>query len=427
MNTRPLSITLALVALGFAAGAHAQTTTRYSVLFQGKPAGAQTTVTDDNRVTVDYSYRNNGRGPDVKEEYSWTRDGALKSFRLTGKSTVGSAINESYVRDGDKATWTSTADKGEITAKGSTFYLPASESSVESLAALVRTTVKAGGRIDAVPGGEIAVRKLESIDVARGDDKRKVALFALTGVGLQPSFVWLDDDTTEALFGFVDTGFAESATVLQGWETVAPTLRQRQLAAEGDMLAAFAQKHRHPLAGTTVIRNARVFDSAKAALGEASDVYVEDGNVVEIAAAGKSRRKADQSVDAAGRVLLPGLFDMHGHESAWAAPLHIAAGVTTVRDLGNDNTTLADLSAKIEAGTRLGARIVPAGFIEGESPYSARYGFVIKDLAGAKKAIDWYAEHHYPQIKIYNSFPKEILKETTAYAHEKGIDRKSVV
>ena len=66
-------------------------------------------------------------------------------------------------------------------------------------------------------------------------------------------------------------------------------------------------------------------------------------------------------------------------------------------------------------------RIVPAGFIEGESPMSARNGFVIKDLAEAKHAIDWYSEHHYPQVKIYNSFPKAILAETTAYAHSKGM------
>jgi hypothetical protein len=69
----------------------------------------------------------------------------------------------------------------------------------------------------------------------------------------------------------------------------------------------------------------------------------------------------------------------------------------------------------------LATRIVPAGFIEGESPMSARNGFVIKNLDEARKAIDWYAEHDYPQIKIYNSFPKAILRDTAAYAHSKGL------
>jgi hypothetical protein len=112
---------------------------------------------------------------------------------------------------------------------------------------------------------------------------------------------------------------------------------------------------------------------------------------------------------------------MHAHTSAWEGGLHLAAGVTTVRDMGNDNATLQGLIGQEEAGTVMAPHIVPAGFIEGESPMSARNGFVIKDLAEAKHAIDWYAEHHYPQIKIYNSFPKAILPETTAYAHSKGL------
>jgi hypothetical protein len=77
--------------------------------------------------------------------------------------------------------------------------------------------------------------------------------------------------------------------------------------------------------------------------------------------------------------------------------------------------------AQEKAGTLLSPSVVPAGFIEGESQMSARNGFVIKDLAGAKEAVDWYAGHGYPQVKIYNSFPKELLRDTAAYAHEKGL------
>jgi hypothetical protein len=89
--------------------------------------------------------------------------------------------------------------------------------------------------------------------------------------------------------------------------------------------------------------------------------------------------------------------------------------------MGNDNATLQQIIAEEKAGTLLATRIVPAGFIEGESPMSARNGFVIKNLDEAKKAVDWYAEHGYPQVKIYNSFPKDILRETAAYAHSKGL------
>jgi hypothetical protein len=74
-----------------------------------------------------------------------------------------------------------------------------------------------------------------------------------------------------------------------------------------------------------------------------------------------------------------------------------------------------------EAGELLLPHVVPTGFIEGESPMSSRSGLVIQDLQGAKDAIDWYAEHGYPQIKIYNSFPKDLVRETAAYAHSRGM------
>ncbi|MGH8077840.1 MAG: amidohydrolase family protein, partial [Lysobacter sp.] len=75
----------------------------------------------------------------------------------------------------------------------------------------------------------------------------------------------------------------------------------------------------------------------------------------------------------------------------------------------------------IEAGELLSPRVVAAGFIEGESKFSARNGFVIDTMAEAREAVDWYAAHDYPQVKIYNSFPKALLRDTAAYAHSKGL------
>jgi hypothetical protein len=125
-------------------------------------------------------------------------------------------------------------------------------------------------------------------------------------------------------------------------------------------------------------------------------------------------------IDAAGRIVLPGLFDLHGHVDRWSGALNMSTGVTSVRDMGNDNKQLQAMLDETAAGKLLAPQVVPAGFLEGESPYSAN-GFVIKDLQEAKDAIDWYAQRGYPQLKIYNSFPKAILKDTVAYAHSRGM------
>jgi len=46
---------------------------------------------------------------------------------------------------------------------------------------------------------------------------------------------------------------------------------------------------------------------------------------------------------------------------------------------------------------------------------------VIQTLAEARDAVDWYAGHGYPQVKIYNSFPPALLAETVAHAHARGL------
>ncbi len=86
------------------------------------------------------------------------------------------------------------------------------------------------------------------------------------------------------------------------------------------------------------------------ALGEPADVYVNDGRIAAIYPAGSPAKDPATVIDGAGRALLPGLFDMHAHEDAWNTILQIAGGVTTSRDMGNDNAYLAQLRADIAAG-----------------------------------------------------------------------------
>jgi hypothetical protein len=59
--------------------------------------------------------------------------------------------------------------------------------------------------------------------------------------------------------------------------------------------------------------------------------------------------------------------------------------------------------------------------VEGDSPFASRLGFAVKTMAEAKDVVDWYAMRGCPQLKIYNSFPKELVREVVAYAHSRGM------
>jgi imidazolonepropionase-like amidohydrolase len=129
----------------------------------------------------------------------------------------------------------------------------------------------------------------------------------------------------------------------------------------------------------------------------------------------------EATIDGKGGTLMPGLHDMHAHLSLESALLYIAAGVTSVRDMGNDNAFLLNAQAQIEAGTLAGPRIVRNGFLEGRSPYSARLGKVVDSEAAAVEAVRWYAARGYWQIKIYNSMNPAWVPAIAREAHALGM------
>jgi dihydroorotase len=104
-----------------------------------------------------------------------------------------------------------------------------------------------------------------------------------------------------------------------------------------------------------LIINGRVLDPANN-VDEKADIYIEDGKIVEIAADLKSKT-ADETVDAAGKVVAPGFIDIHVHlrepgredkETIKTASRSAAkGGITSVVAMPNTNPP-ADSQAVIE-------------------------------------------------------------------------------
>jgi hypothetical protein len=407
------------LAFAFACAAQADTTLDYNVLHAGKKSGAQKTVIkDDGRMHVSYSYRDNGRGPDIEEDIAVLPDGSFRSYRQTGKTTYGAVLDERFSISGGRASWQSPSERGSQPLAGPAVYLP-TYGSPETNAILVRATQQAGGRLAALPGGELRSEKLATTRVGAAGQEREVALYAILGAGLQPDYVWLGTGTGTPLFASVNVG--GSHMVVAGYESVTAELERLQQQAETKYLEALAAKHTQALPQPILIRNVRVFDSKSRALGEPADVYVNDGRIAAIYPANSPAKDPATVIDGAGRALLPGLFDMHTHEDAWNSVLQIAGGVTSSRDMGNDNGYLAGLRADIAAGRAIGPHIEPAGYIEGDSPFASRGGFVVGSVAEAENAVDWYAERGYRQVKLYNSIKPEWAEPIAKYAHSRGL------
>jgi imidazolonepropionase-like amidohydrolase len=112
---------------------------------------------------------------------------------------------------------------------------------------------------------------------------------------------------------------------------------------------------------------------------------------------------------------------MHAHLFPEDAFLDIAAGVTTVRDLGNSIEELTKLRQQIQDGTQIGPRVVPAGFIDGPGPFEGPIKVLAATPEEARQQVDRYADLGYVQIKIYSSVTPKLVPIIADQAHRRGL------
>src|SRR5262249_4072595 len=141
------------------------------------------------------------------------------------------------------------------------------------------------------------------------------------------------------------------------------------------------------------LRNVHLFDPQTLTRGSAVSLVVFRGRITTIEPETDTAQHPDEvSIDGHGGTLVAGLHDMDSHNTLWSGPFYLAAGVTTVRDMGNVNFMLLDLMKRLDAGELPGPHIIPSGFLEGRSPYSARVGLIPETLEDGLKDVHWYAD-----------------------------------
>ena len=103
------------IAVLFSAQAFCAETLKYLALVDGgKEAGHQTVVHGDDGVSrVDFIFKDNGRGPELKEEYVLAADGTFATYSVKGTSTFGAPVDEQFRIENGLAMWISGANRGE--------------------------------------------------------------------------------------------------------------------------------------------------------------------------------------------------------------------------------------------------------------------------------------------------------------------------
>src|SRR5438067_3561886 len=195
------------------------------------------------------------------------------------------------------------------------------------------------------------------------------------------------------------------------------------------------------VSATLAISNVAVVDVARGVLLSNQTVLISGNRIVAIGPASKTlATRSAQSLNATGKFLIPGLWDMHSHVTAFgrtSLALYLTQGVTGIRDMGAERFAVAKAwRDSIAAGQLLGPRMrIASPIVENQRWLAAvkrmgeaagtpwrlyeRYG-----PASADEAVRWVdsvvalgADH----IKVRNWPSPEISRAIVDRARERGL------
>ena len=381
-----------------------------------KPSGQDAVwKTSDGVIHELFQFNDRGRGPKIYTTYRIDPKGIVVSEESSGVDYMKSAVQEKFSINSGNAVWKNQAENETQANAAGKFYIDLN-GGPESGAILARALLKNDGQLPVLPGGTARIRKLTVVPVQARGKSLTATLYEISGLGFTPNYIWLDDK--QQLLAVVAGWFSIAP---QGYDSIISTLRDAQRKSENARASELAAKLTHKPSGDLVIRNVSVFDTNAKTLKPNQRVTVRSDRIATVDPETDQAPSGATVIDGKGKVLLPGLWDMHAHLDPDGAFLNIAAGVTSVRDLGNPIDDLTRLRHDIDSGAQIGPRVFPAGFIDGPGPFEGP----IKVLAGtpeeATKLVDRYADLGYVQIKIYSSVKPELVPIIIEKAHKRGL------
>ncbi|MCA1749899.1 MAG: amidohydrolase family protein [Sphingomonadales bacterium] len=404
-----------LLALLIAAPAAAERL-EYRVLTGGNDVGHLIAEIEDGRVVVDYDYKNNGRGPTIAETIALDENGFPTSWEIEGATTFGNRVDESYSLTGGQAVWRDATGEGEASVEAPRFYIPQSGSPLAA-ALLARVLLADEDRqLPVLPGGTATLTAHDTVTFEGEGGLVETTTYELGGLDLNPSYVTLDAEGD--LFAVASPRFA---IVRAGYEAADERLRDYAQELSTARFVRIQAEAAHDFDGPVRIRNVHIFDPESMIREGPVSVVWHGDRIASIQPNDAPVTEGETMFDGAGGTLVPGMYEMHGHISQNVALLNIAAGVTSVRDMGNENDVLDGLIERIEDGTIAGPRITRSGFIEGRSEFSSQTGELVETEEEALDQVRWYAARGYHQVKLYNSMTPEWAPALVEEAHRLGL------
>jgi imidazolonepropionase-like amidohydrolase len=401
-------------------------TTSYVVLNHGRPAGEMLVVSAADSVVVKYHHYDRQRGPRSETRYRLRNGipvaGETWQLPLYGpEPTPRPEPNDRFEVVRDSVFWRVRDSVRGAPNTPSAYYRLRSQTPYDQ-ALLARFLLARRDRsATLLPGGQARVEIVADTVVRLGGTRHRVRLAMIHGARGNPSGAWIDD-RGELVAG--ESGWF--ITVRRGQEHILPALRVLEFRYRNGRGAALARRLAPRASSSIAIVNGDVFDSEAGVMLPKRTVVVQGDRIVSLGRADSVTIPAGATViDATGKTVMPGMWDMHTHASllsqSAAGPAHLAIGVTTIRDLAADLDVVTQLQQRADRGEVLSPRVILGGFIEGPGHWAGPSEAIAATEQEARAWVARYDSLGYRQIKLYNLVQQDLVPAIADETRKRGL------
>lgn len=346
-----------------------------------------------------------------------------KELWIKGSTSRFSTINDSIVIKGDAA-YIKSDDSSYISKMKRPGFLIAGYSPGTVQMLLLKYWEKHGrpAVINTLPSGSLRIKKDGMDTLNANGSKLTLQRYIVSGLVWGNEIIWTDSKGNLICLITNDAEGDKLEMMAEPYEQLLPQLIAK---AAGYSMRLFRESMRKTTpsnSSTIAITGGNVLDVQSGNWINNAVVLVENGKISKIGNSGSFTVPAGARViNANGQTILPGLWDMHAHfqQAEWG-PAYLAAGVTTVRDVGNEFEYINAIQQAINSGQGVGPNILKAGIIDGSGPMALGViNATTKEEAIA--AVQRYKQNGFVQIKIYSSVKPEIVKAIADEAHRQGL------
>jgi imidazolonepropionase-like amidohydrolase len=375
-------------------------------------------------MTDKFEFTDRGSPVPLETTFRAAADLTPISFATKGKSSRISQIDNAVDVEGGTAKVRQTKSAREVAAP-KTFFTISGYSPIAQQMLMLRYWLSHGSPADLpiLPQGtNVHILSRGSEQVTANGKAVTVTRYNVAGLIWGREVLWLDDKQNLVAAVTTDAEFDHFEATADGYESLLPKFVAEAGADGMAVLSELSQKIRTQQKGPLAIVGATLVDGTGKPAVNDSVVVVDKGRIV--AAGPRASVKIPNGAtkfDATGKTLLPGLWDMHAHfEQVEWGPIYLAAGVTTVRDVGNELEFIEAVRNAVRDGRGLGPQLLLAGIVDGTS----RMAVGVERVDSAADAAHWvseYKKHGFQQMKIYSSTKLENVKAICDEAHKAGM------